>query len=105
MASDYKVSAPALYAARTILKKFRLEPIDKIAATEQNLAILVDITTQIFRVQPAMKEFVSQVPWPDKQGLKENIELLQTGIRALEVVSNRLPAFRDDRRRIVIANR
>ncbi len=105
MASEYKVSAPALHAARAILRNFRLEPIDKIAATEQNLAILVDVTTQIFRIQPAMAAFVKEVPWTDKNGLKANIELLQNGIRALEVVSNRLPAFQDNRPRIVIANR
>ncbi len=90
---EYQISAPALHAARTILKNFDLLQKDKIKATERNLAILIDVCTQVFRVQAAADKLTRIVPWTNKQELAQNLEQLQDAIRAVELVKNRMPNF------------
>lgn len=93
--SHYELSAPACHAARIILRHFDLvqKPNGKIRPTEKNLAILIDVTTGIFRVQEALTEFVRTTPWMDKSELAKNMDRLRESIRAIEIVNNRLPRF------------
>ncbi len=89
----YQISAPALHAARTILQNFDLHEKSTIRATERNLAILIDVCTQVFRVQAAVDTMVRTIPWADKNELGRRLEQLRESVRAVEVVRNRMPTF------------
>lgn len=92
---QYEISAPALYAARTLLKNFVFSerPGAKVRATEKNLATLIDVCTQIFRVERVMDRMVHTVPWLDKRDLAQNLENLREAVRAVEVVRSGMPKF------------
>ncbi len=89
----YQISAPALHAARTIMKNFDLQEKSTIRATERNLAILIDVCTQVFRVEAAVDHMVKTIPWADKAELARRLDQLRESIRAIEVVRNRMPNF------------
>jgi hypothetical protein len=61
--------------------------------TENNIAIIVDVTTNIFRVQNALDWMVKRTPWADKHELAKNMDLMRDAIRMLELVNNRLPRY------------
>lgn len=93
--SNYEISAPALHAADVILSHFDIveKRGGKIKFTKKNLAILIDVTTDIFRVEDAIDRLVRENPWNNAQALKENMARLQHSIRAVELVRNRLPKY------------
>jgi hypothetical protein len=70
-----------------------LEAKQQIAPTEHNIAIIVDICTQIFRIEQAAKSLVYNNPWHDEQMLVRNMGQLQEAIRVLELNANRIPHY------------
>lgn len=104
---NYDISAPALHAAHTILQHFDLhqKPGGKVIPTERNLAILIDVCTDVFRIQIAVKNAVTKVSWQDKNELARNLEALQDSLRALEMVHNRMPRFRTNEMMTTIAHK
>lgn len=91
--NEFIVSAPAMHAARTLLKNFRFESTGTIEPTERNIAIIVDVCTQIFRVEAALDNMVQRVPWLDKRSLGQNLDQLREAVRAIELVRNRMPSY------------
>lgn len=89
----YSTSAPALYAAKVIGQHFRVEQKTTILPTERNLAILVDVCTQIFRIEVAADYAVRIALSGDVSETRRNLVALQKALRALEVARNRLPEF------------
>src|SRR4051812_23004553 len=95
MIPTYEVSAAATHAARTILQNFQLlsRSGSRVKPTEKNLAILVDVCTQIFRVEKVMDHMVRNIPWADKQSLAGNMEQLRDAVRAVELVRNSMHSY------------
>jgi hypothetical protein len=89
----YVTSAAALHAARTLMNNFTFEAKSKIPPTERNVATIIDVCTQVFRVEEAMDALVCKTPWMDKHDLRANMEMLQDAIRAVDIVRNRMPSF------------
>lgn len=88
-------SAPALHAAKILLKNFEIveRPEGRIRATEKNIAILIDVCTDIFRVESVMDQLIKTTPWLDKDALARNLGQLRDAVRAVELVRNHMPRF------------
>lgn len=91
--NNYDVSAAALHAARTLMRNFNLTEKANIAATERNIAIIVDVCTQVFRVEAAVENLVRHIPWYDRHELAQSMDQLREAIRVLEVARNRMPRY------------
>lgn len=91
----YEISAPALHCADVILRNFFIteKPNSRFRATQKNLAILVDVCTNIFRVEAVIDQLVQDNPWANKNALAQNLDRLRESIRAVELVRNRLPRY------------
>lgn len=89
------VSAAGLHAAKTLLKNFDIheKPGGRVRMTERNLAILIDVCTQIPRIEKVMDRMVRTVPWLDKDELGRHLEQLREGMRLLELVRNSMPSY------------
>jgi hypothetical protein len=92
---DYEVSAPALHAANTVLRHFDLlvKPEGKIGPTVNNLAILIDVCTNSFRLQDSVALVLRTANWADKQSIIKNMDAMREALRALEVISNHCPRY------------
>lgn len=90
---EYRVSAPALYAAKTLLQHFTIQQRTTLAPTEKNVAILVDVCTQVFRVEATVRYFLSHIPWQRKQDATDALVSMRKGLRAVELVRNRMPSY------------
>lgn len=95
MNKKYEVSAPALYAAQTVLRHFELlvRPEGKIGPTLNNLAILIDVCTDSFRLQDSITHVLTSANWASRQSIVENMDKLREALRALEIVRNHSPRY------------
>ncbi len=71
-------------------------PCSRVRATEHNVAILIDVCTQAFRVERVMTHMIKQVPWLDKNSLAANLDQLRDAVRAVEIVRNSMPSYEPD---------
>jgi hypothetical protein len=60
--TEYKISAPALHAARMILKHFDLIPKGRVEASEHDLAVMIDTATSLHRLIGPIDEVVKTLP-------------------------------------------
>lgn len=97
----YQSSAPAVYAARGLLQNFRFTRKGNLAATERNIAIIVDVCTEIFRVEREVYRLASVVRGQSSDDLRKNLGTLKTALRAIELVRNRMPR-RSSQTRVII---
>src|SRR3990167_11412028 len=93
---NYKVSAPALATARMLWKNLEFRERGKVASTERNVAVLIDLFSQAFRLEGALEHLVRNVRWFNREELSLNMEKAQEALRALEVVRQRLPRFENN---------
>ena len=96
-------SAPAVHAARMILRNFRLESLGRIPVSERNLAIIIDVCTQTHRTKPVIAKLINGTPWAgimcqwaDKAEFNRHSELLRHSIRELELAHNRMPNYSEE---------
>lgn len=98
--SEYQLSAPALHAARTLLRHFtvRENESSNIEFSETNLAKLIDRYTFSWRVKQAVKELCSQVNWvPNTSNdVMQNLDQLRESVEALQMIDQKLPRYRDE---------
>lgn len=87
----YQVSAPAAHAARTLSNNFVFVRKANLDCTERNLAILVDVCTEVFRVELAVDMLVRKVSAMGTNYFSHSMQELQDALRAVEIVRNRLP--------------
>ena len=119
---SYRVTAPATHAATVLVRnfQFRTLPGQKIDATADNLARVIDYSTRLPQMLPVLKWFVQENPWYDHKPvrsnvgdayidefldwtgegrglydratrLEDNLERLRYGIRQLELAHEKLP--------------
>lgn len=89
-------SAAATHAARAIMKNFELRQIGKIPVTEKNVAIIVDVCTQIFRVENALNYFFSRDAFNRLEFNKETLEDLKDAISVLDRARKTLPSYAEE---------
>lgn len=89
----YKASSPAVHAARVLFRNFEFRELADTAATEHNVAIIVDVCTQVFRVAPAMRQIIHLAPWHDPEAVAGSLERLRDMVRDLQTVREGMPSF------------
>ena len=96
----YKISAPALLAARKLLVHFDLIEKGDTEACVDNVATIIDAHTQAFRIKAAMKYLFSQVNWLDNpdagEYLEDRLEELQDSVDKIDELRRSLPRFSDE---------
>jgi hypothetical protein len=99
--AQYQVSAPAAHAARMLAKNFRFLQVAQLQPTERNLAIIVDVCTQVFRIEKEVDRVCSATLWQHPRELQQNLEGLRQALRAIEIVRNRMPSFAPQTRVVI----
>ena len=95
----YEISAAALHAARTLLRHFdfQIGKNGKYAPTEKNIAIIVDVCTQVFRLEVAVKSITKQLPANlTVHELQSRSEQIREALRTVEMAYNYLPHFGEE---------
>ena len=87
------ISAPASHAAETIFKNFEVRERGQIEATPNNVGIVIDVCTQIYRVAPAMTSFVRMLPWANAEILADQMKNLQDAVRSLQSLREGMPKY------------
>lgn len=64
----------------------------RIKLTERNIALVIDVCTDVFRIQESIRALTTRCRWTDKEELRKQLELMRTAIAATELVSHHLPA-------------
>jgi len=93
---DYQISAPASHAASVIFRNFHVREIGKYEATEENVAKIIDVCTQMFRIVPALATVVRSANWANPETLRKNLDQLREAVLALDETRKRLPSYADD---------
>ena len=97
MASDkYEISAPATQAARLLMQNYTLVPKPgcRVLPTEKNVAILIDVSTGIFRLDMLLSsEMIRTLEWKNESAFKRQLDQVRQGVQAIEMLRNRLPKF------------
>lgn len=98
MAGAHRVSAPALHAARTLMKHFELVPKrgGRIRNTENNIAILIDVCTQSFRMQNALDALCANVPRFDRTQSLQQMAILKEMVATIDLVRNKAPRYGEE---------
>jgi hypothetical protein len=95
---EYSVSAPAIHAARTLSMHYHL--IEKaggdVPFSDHNVAVLIDVHTQAWRIKAAMKNLFKHMYYPDVRSLEANMEAVRAGIEALDAQRRNMPTFDDE---------
>jgi len=98
----YKISAPALHAARVLSRHFDFIEQDGVdlEPSVENVATIIDAHTQAFRMKAAMKYLFSQVNWLDNPDAGEflecKLEELQESVEPVDEFRKSLPRFADE---------
>ena len=88
----YRISAPAMHTASTILRHFTIQekPLSKIEATRNNMATLIDYATNMPNLYAKLHEFRREVDYLVMQGpefdLARSVDRIRHHIRELEKV-------------------
>lgn len=92
---QYEVSAPALHAARTILRNFTIAEVQggRIRATEKNLGIIIDVCTGLTRVEKSLDNMLRNLPWTNKDALANNLDMLKDAIKAVDIARKQMPSY------------
>jgi hypothetical protein len=95
MANKYQPSAGAVAAARALWRNFTFQERTNTAATPYNTAVLIDLFTQIFRVQESMEKFTKNIQWLDEDRLREQMEEAREALYALQIAREKMPTSTD----------
>ncbi len=95
---QYQISGPAIHAARTLFRNWRPREIGRFEATLRNVAIMIDVATQIFKLQQQLDRLLRVTTINTGDGtaamwtkdnlheLSRNIEEVREVIRVVEMV-------------------
>lgn len=85
-------SALARSVTERVLKLFNFNrQISRTKLTERNIAIIIDTSTELFRIHAAIWWMTKRSPWMDQTELRRNLSLIREGLAATEFVRNHLP--------------
>lgn len=95
--TSYSISAAALHTARVLMRNFSMQPTGNIQATEKNLAIIVDVCTNIFRIERGVNYMVKKIRWQTSDELKGNLDQLREALRVIDILYSRIPLYEGER--------
>jgi len=87
------ITPAALHAARTLMKHYEFVPKGHIAATERNIALIIDICSGLYRIQRGLEQVCRQVRQASPRTLKEDLDNLKEAVEAIEYLRRRLPRY------------
>lgn len=92
--STYRISGAALHAARTIFLHATPRERGRVEATLRNVAIIIDVQTQIFRLEQQLDRLVAIALWALSRTheLAENIEEVRHVINIIDGVHKQMAA-------------
>jgi hypothetical protein len=93
---EYQISAPASHAAVVIFRNFTLREIGRVEATKDNVAKVIDICTQMFRLVPALRAVVRSTSWLQRDELRAGLDRLREAVLGLSAACKRTPSFADN---------
>ena len=90
----YRISGAALHDARTIFLHATPREKGRIEATMRNVAIMIDVQTQIFKLEQQLDRLVQIAPWAKSRTheLAANIEEIRHVINIIENVQKQMQA-------------
>jgi hypothetical protein len=68
----------------------------RVQLTLRNVAVIVDICTNLFRVVDDCHWLCKQSPWMDRHELARRLNVMRRGLRVFELMKNRLPSAASD---------
>jgi hypothetical protein len=91
----YEISAPALHAARTLLRHYVItEKIEsEIEFSVENLARLIDRYTHAWQVKIQVRELTSRINWLPDAGLEDRLAELRDSVMALDTLRRDIPRY------------
>lgn len=94
-------SAAAVHAARAILRNYHVDALppprkSKWAPTERNLAIIIDVCTQVFRLEHTVNLICREINHADPNEFRRNIDDVREAMFLLERARNFLPLYSDE---------
>jgi hypothetical protein len=94
----YQISPPALAASQALDQHFHITdvPGGKIAATLDNVAKIIDLKTQAYRVRPKIKQIVGQLNYLDVGAMERDVDRVRGALRSIEMMTDELPRFEDE---------
>lgn len=78
-------------AAHLLERHFKFRQISRIPADTGRIALIVDTSSCIARVERGLNVICAQTSWEDPATLRKNLEQLRRAMRMVELVHNRLP--------------
>lgn len=94
-AKAYHVSAAAVNAIRQIQEHFVFEeaPYGQMDFNEVNAAGIVDVCTNVYRVQDALNRMCAIVRHLNPHEMQRNMEMVRAALKALDIAVMRMPGF------------
>jgi len=77
------------------MRNYTLDEIGTIAATESNVATIIDVSTQTFRLLPCVNAIVAAANWVDRNNLRQNMERLRAAVEAIRPVAENVPHYKE----------
>lgn len=95
----YQISGAALHAARTIFRHWAPKEKGRIEATLRNVAIMIDVQTQVFKLEQQLEKLVHIAPWAKSRTheLAANIEEIRHVIDIIDNVHKQMAPGRVER--------
>lgn len=95
----YQISGAALHAARTIFRHWTPKEKGRVEATLRNVAIMIDVQTQIFKLEQQLERLVHIAPWAKSRTheLAGNIEEIRHVINIIDNVHKQMAPGTVDR--------
>lgn len=95
----YQISGAALHAARTLFRHFKPQERTRVEATLRNVAIMIDVQTQIFKLEQQLERLVHIAPWGKSRTheLAQNIEEVRHVINIIDGVHQQMQPGRVER--------
>jgi len=97
-AGAYSVSAIAVHCARVLIEQFDFFPREdgKVKLCEKNIAIVIDVSTHIFRVQDAANHLLSVTRTIDRVPYPAQMKILRQALQMTELSFASMPSYRDN---------
>ena len=93
MQPGYQPSAPAVHTASTLLKNFDINALGRVEANNHNVAVIVDVCTQIYRLAPTITLLTREIPWHQPKVVVERMDLLRQRVQELGVARSKMPRY------------
>jgi len=92
----YNISSPALHAANLVFRHFDLHERKDVVANVNNVARLIDLYTQIHKIETVLKRMFTKTQWLNQDLLLVNLEQTRGLLRETQQLLEGLPQFQKE---------